>query len=70
MKKTKSFSTVRKMPELRHSIPGESFDVRNSEVCRWLMQQPEIMQYVFDKVNYSGDIVYDRARGTWKGADR
>ncbi len=69
-KNSKQFLAARKMPELRHSIPGQPFDIRESEVVRWLVQQPEIMQYVFDKLNYSGDIVYDRERGTWKGADR
>ena len=68
-KNMKHFSTARQMPPLRHSIPGRSFDVTNSEVCLWLMRQPEIMQYSFDKANYAKDILYDPESGTWRGVD-
>jgi hypothetical protein len=60
---------ARKMPELRHKSIGK-FDICKSEVAAWLMQQPEIMQKVFDMASRKGVIVYDRVKGTWKGADR
>lgn len=60
---------ARKMPELRHKSIGK-FDICKSEVAAWLMQQPEIMQKVFDMASRKGVIVYDRVKGTWKGADQ
>jgi hypothetical protein len=61
---------VKHMPELRHSV-GNSFDITQSEVVSWLIQQPSILQYLFDKVANGADkcIVYDRERGTWRGTD-
>lgn len=67
--KTKKFDAAKKMPPLRHSIPGQPFDILKSEVVRWLFARPEIAQYVFDKVNYAKDIVYDPESGTWRGVD-
>ena len=68
-KRRRSLDAVRTMPSLRHSIPGEAFDIRKSEVASWLCSQPEVMQYVFDQANYTGSIVYDVETGTWAGAD-
>lgn len=60
---------ARKMPELHHNMPGRDFDIRDSEAAKWLMQQPEIMQKIFDMANRKGVIKYDKAKNTWKGAD-
>lgn len=56
-----------KMPPLRHSIPGEPFDIMRSEAAEWLCSQPEIRQWVFDMAHEHGLIVYDRTSGTWNG---
>lgn len=59
---------AKQMPELRHSIPGEKFDVTKSDVVKWLISQPDILQYLFDHVK-NRDIVYNPTRGTWQGID-
>ncbi len=71
MKKQRSekWNIARMMPPRMHSIPGEDFAIERSEVVQWLMSRPEIMQIVFDAVKGHGDIVYDYATGTWRGAD-
>ena len=56
------------MPPLRHQ-PGEVFTWAGSEVADWLMAQPRIRQYVFDKCNRRGLIVFDPATRTWRGRD-
>jgi hypothetical protein len=56
------------MPVLRHTIDGV-FDVNTSEVIAWLVSQPVIRNYVFQKVKDRGLIVYDHATGTWRGKD-
>lgn len=61
---------ARKMPELHHSKTGSEFDIRDSEVVKWLMQQPEIMQKIFDMASRKGVIVFNPDTKTWKGADR
>lgn len=53
---------------LRHTV-GESFDVMTSEVIEWLVQQPELRNYLFEKVRMAGAIEFDVATGTWAGAE-
>ena len=35
--RSKLLDAVKRMPELRHSIPGKEFKIQNSEVIKWLM---------------------------------
>lgn len=57
-----------KMPELSHwpdrSVP---FDYAKSEVCSWILSQPEIRQWIFDKARNMNCIKFDPDRQTWKG---
>ena len=59
---------ARKMPRLKHTV-GDRFDIRSSEVVKWLVNQPDIMQKVFNFAQNSGVIVYDPNTGEWRGAD-
>lgn len=59
---------ARHMPELKHKS-GEKFDLNDSEVIRWLWEQPEIKQKIFDMANQQKVIVYDPVRKTWKGCE-
>lgn len=59
---------VAQMPPLRHSMPGEPFDIRRSQVAQWLCRQPAVMQWVYDTAKDRETIVYDREAGTWQGA--
>lgn len=67
-KHDKRLDAARWMPALRHSVPGEEFDILDSEAAEWLASQPEIRQYLFDKAKQLGLIRYDRESGTWSGA--
>jgi len=70
---TKAFAAARRMPPLCNSIPGQEFDIMDSEVAKWLVEQPGIRQYIFTKTGSSnsglGLIVYDKTTGTWRGVD-
>ena len=66
--RSEKLSVARRMPKLRHSIPGEEFDIKKSEAANWLAAQPEILQYLFDRIK-GIDIVYDHSSGTWQGID-
>lgn len=63
---------ARKMPPLRHNFGGE-FDPAKSEVIKWLISQPVILNYLFDavrgKVYKDPYIVYDPETGKWQGVD-
>ena len=68
-KDTKAFKCACEMPVgLRHQLSGE-FDWKKSEVMEWLLDQPEILSYLFSKFNSSGAILYDPEKWTWRGRD-
>jgi hypothetical protein len=67
---SKAFQAACKMPPgKRHHAAGEDYRVASSEVVAWLIQQPEILQYVFNKIAHSGAIRFDPSSGTWRGID-
>jgi hypothetical protein len=57
------------MPPLRHSLPGQEFDIAKSEVVQWLTNQPEILQWLFESVKDKALIAYNPSNGTWQGVD-
>ena len=69
MKSKKVIAVAETMPELSH-YPDRSqqFDIRKSEVVQWIIQQPEILQWLFNVINNNGLIQFDPATQTWKGS--
>ena len=61
--RSKLLDAVKRMPELRHSIPG------NSEVIKWLIMQPEILNYIWNNIKNSEAIKYNAESGCWSGVD-
>lgn len=58
------------MPRLKHKPePDEPFDISKSEVAKWLVQQPDVLQYVFSRLKNSGFIVYDKDTNEWYGSN-
>lgn len=72
-KKDELLDAARKMPPLHHKLPGENFDFEKSEAVRWLVMQPDILNYIWQSVCLRGEasrlIVYDSEHGTWQGVD-
>lgn len=66
---SKKLMTLKKMPPLHHTLPGEEFDIKKSAVIRWAMQDRDVLNYLWDQLKQSGLIVYDQGSGTWKGID-
>lgn len=62
-------NAAKKMPPLYHKLPGKEFDPAHSECFAWIARQPQMLQYLFDKLAHNGYIEYDSATGLWKGAD-
>ena len=56
-----------RMPLLDHYRRGESFDITRSDVVRWLCDQPELQQELFNFCKRHDAIVY--VNGRWVGAD-
>jgi len=67
--KSEKLNCIKTMPPLRHSIPGYDFDIRNSEVVNWLIQQPDILQWLMQNARNTGFLIYDPLSGLWRGCD-
>lgn len=72
-KKNRLLETAKRMPPRHHKLPGEAFDWMKSEALKWLIEQPEILDFIWQSVrNQSGTgalITYDPDTKTWKGVD-
>lgn len=59
------------MPPLRHSIPGQEFDYRKSEVLKWVMNVPGIEDWLWRRISEFNRRVpvlkYDKETGLWRG---
>ena len=68
-RKNQLLSIARKMPPLFHSLPEEPFDILKSRVLWWLVKQPDVLNFIWNRVKQSGDVVYDPDTGKWVGVD-
>lgn len=75
-KKEELLDAAKKMPPLHHKYPNENFDWNKSETGKWLISQPEILDFIWQSVkNRTGShggkalIVFDPETHTWQGVD-
>ena len=66
---TQLFRTACLMPGGMQHWPdrGQPFDIAKSEVVAWLISQPEIQDWLFERLKESQAIVFDAATKTWSG---
>lgn len=67
----KRLHCAKDMPKLKHKI-GEHYNVSKSEVVRWLINQPDIQDYIFRRVTDGGEdalIKYNPDTGEWQGVN-
>lgn len=68
-KRSQKLNIGRKLPPSYHKLPGEEYDVNKSQAINWLMQQPDILGFVWDQFKQSGDVIYNPDTGKWQGID-
>ena len=66
-KPTPEMEAASRMPALCHWPKEGGFDIMRSEVCDWLVAQPEVRQWVFNVCKWHGAITYDMESRTWRG---
>lgn len=73
IKRDELLDIARSMPPLYHKIPEEDFDWDRSETLRWLLSQPEVMNYIWQCISNRGRadklIVFDQETRKWHGID-
>jgi len=57
------------MPPLYHTLPGENYHYKKSEVLKWLSGCPALIDYLFDRAASTKQIEYDDVTGLWTGVD-
>jgi hypothetical protein len=64
--KSQKVAAIAKMPRLSH-FPNKlaPFDISNSEVVQWLLAQPEIQLWIFNRAKDSRAIRFDGEK--WEG---
>lgn len=67
--RSKKLLIARNMPPSFHTIPGQPFDPKKSEVIKWLIERPAILNFLWDQIKQSDDVVYDDKTGKWQGVD-
>lgn len=65
----RNLKSVSNMPPLHHTLPGEKYNHKKSEVFRWISTSPELLIYVFDHAKEAGLISYNPSTGKWQGVD-
>jgi len=65
--KRKYLEPIRHMPELKHTLDGQAFDLDKSEVANWIAAQPGAKLTLFDVCRENKLIIYDPIKKTWKG---
>lgn len=69
-RRSKAHRLARAMPSgLIHKKPGEDYSIERSEVIRWLVSQPQLQAYLFERMSTTGAIVFDAETRTWRGSD-
>ncbi|MGG2111937.1 hypothetical protein ABFY60_15665 [Lysinibacillus pakistanensis] len=68
-KRSKNLEVARKLPPSYHTLPGEKFEMKKSEVINWLIEQPEILNYLWNNIKNSDDVEYNAATGVWTGVE-
>lgn len=57
------------MPPLYHTLPGEKFSNKKSEVLKWISERPALLNYVFNQASNAKEIIYNPNTGKWQGVD-
>lgn len=68
-KRSKKLDVAKNLPPSYHKLPGEEYNVKKSEVVQWLMQRPSILEFIWDQIKQSGDVIYNQDTGKWQGID-
>lgn len=60
---------ISRMPPLHYTLPGEKFDIEKSQVIKWLIQQPEILDWLYMRMVSSRMIKYNPDTQKWVGVN-
>lgn len=65
---TPAKKAARKMPPLYHKHPDEEFDCKKSQALQWLLDQPDILNSLWNKYSHSS-LIFNQDTRLWQGKD-
>lgn len=65
----KKMDAIKLMPPLYHKYPGYDYEPQKSEVINWLIKNPNVLEYIWDKFKQSNLVEYNPQTGKWQGVD-
>ncbi len=70
---SKYMNCVSKMPPLRFVYDGyeedEEFDFNKSPMMQWIIKQADVKRYLYNYINQTGLIKFDKDLKLWIGVD-
>lgn len=67
--RSKKLEVGKIMPPLYHKLPNAEYVADNSEVLKWITQQPNLLEWTFNQLKSAGYVEYDSQTGQWTGVD-
>ena len=68
-KRSGKLIVARNLPPLFHKLPECEYSPKNSQVIKWLIERPSILDFIWDQIKQSGDVFYNHETGKWQGVD-
>ncbi|WP_164682156.1 hypothetical protein [Streptococcus hyointestinalis] len=59
----------KRMPPLYHKLPNQIYDAQNSEVLKWIAEQPQLLEWTFAQLKTAGYVEYNSETGVWSGIE-
>jgi hypothetical protein len=73
--KLNMLNCVKKMPPLKHISQENNYNIMDSEVCDWLLNNPEVREWIYRKITDSTGgknakfIKFNKETRKWQGVD-
>lgn len=68
-KRSKNLEILKKMPPLYHTLPNHKFETQKSELMNWVLNQPEILNWLVGYLKDTNYIEYNNLTGQWTGIE-
>ena len=66
---SKKLDCLKKMPPQHHTLQGETFSYKKSEIVQWALKQEILLDWMCQCFMNSGYLKFDTEKRTWQGAD-
>ena len=70
MTRNKKLDIAKQMPPLKRKSSKEAeYDPENDQIIQWIKNQPDLINFLLEKLASWGYIVFESNTRTWRGVD-